>query len=463
MNTFPRLSLRPIVVSGLLALGFWAPLLPAQDFRAVVSNELQLTTRAETPAEWSNHTSLDAFFESSGDWWRVQALGGLSYAVQTGQSPHLSGDLYILYGQFFLVEAFGLPDSSGTLTVGRAPARDPSALVLRTPLDQLEVRFRSPPFGFSLGLGSTGLIGKDTIALAYTIRDILDSLNSSQFFATPRLFAWTFVEFEAHPHLNLDLGYLRQQDLRGLVAPNDTLAQPGDLLYQPNGSPPFHTNYVVANLLWGLPSLGSLLQVAGALSQGSSLTYIIGDAYRDLPHLGWAATVQFQSKLLDEGAVVALRALTASGDPAQRLDFYEGGLLADSLGVLSTFRTATAASIGRVFAPKIGNLAQVDLSWTHRPFQGHPRRVLRGLEYRLAVTTSFRLGRGAISVPVNPISEQNYLGTEVSLNADWALLSDLSLSLWSAWFLPNSGAGGVFEGVRNSFENLNSLVIRVTF
>lgn len=441
----------------LLALGS-----NAQDFGGILSNGFEVSTNAESSPSIGNLLNLTLFFDWKSETWQFQSLGSLNYDYMGDQGHLFHANLDIFRLQFLFVGVLG-DDSSLQLNLGRFNFTDTSRLVLNSNIDQLALVLNIGLLDTALGAGYSGLVSKYTSQISYNLRDIIDAGDSSIYFSSPRLFAWFQLGWEPLPLSRMEAGYLRQQDMRPIFADQYEPAKTGDLLFKPANPPPFDTNYFLLRLEWGLPNLGTNLLLAGALSQGTSTSHVLLEGYKEIPHLGWALEGRVDWKTLEETGSLQFRGLLSSGDPAQRQYFYEGGSLSEEIPTLSTFRSASPLGIGKVFQPMLGNLATAGLKWAHRPWKHPAFTLLSGFEYSLEVVSSFRMNQGAISTAVNTSSDQNYLGTELIGGLNWNLMSDLSLSLTSAWFFANQTSGGIFQNVREVFENLNSLVLRVIF
>jgi len=433
----------------------------SQDFGGLISEQALLKIADKETPSLANNVKASIFASYGDELWSFRTLGSLTHQFQdSNQLIHLDLDLFVIK---FIVPKFLSEQGLLHVTLGRSPYFDSSRLVVNGLLDQLDVQFNNHPFKIQLGAGYSGLISKYSSGFIYNIKDQSDNVSSNQYFTSPRLFAWFNADWEVMPLMVIGLGYLRQQDLRQLVNPGYSPAKKDDFLFQPQNSPAFDTNYVLFNALSGFSSLGLKLGLSAALSQGSSLTYVSGDAYKDIPHLGWALGVKADWSPLREVSFLSFTALISSGDSKDRFSFYEGTSLFKDLQQLSTFRSATALNMGRVFQPKLGNLILFSLKWTHFPLPAPALGLLSGFSYSLEVLPSLRMANGPLSEAINPNSDQNYLGTEAILSFDWRLTSDFSLGFFSAWFFANQSSGAPFQNLRPSYENMNSFNVRVIF
>ncbi len=448
------------ILFGLIVALSWG--VTAQDFGGIITESFDVDTSAESAPSWANNLNLVLYFDWKSDSWQFQSQGSLTHNYRSDQSQLFHADLDIFRFQYVFLGILG--DASALqLDVGRFNYTDSSGLVINTNIDQFTSRLDWSTLDATLGAGYSGLVSKYTSRILYNLKDAIDSGDSAIYLASPRLFAWLSLGWEPLPLAKIEAGYLRQQDLRAYVNSQYQPAQDGDLLFKPANPPPFDTNYFLLRFDWGLSNLGLKLGLSGALSQGSSLTHVNLEGYKSIAHLGWAAEGRAEWQILQETGSLQFRGLIASGDPAERTYFYEGGSIGETLSSLSTFRSASPAGIGKVFQPMIGNLALVGLKWSHRPWKTPAFTMWSGLEYSLEVLTSFRMNKGAISVVTNANSDQYYLGTELIASINWNIFSDFSLGMTSAWFVANQGSGGVFQNTREAFESQNSLVLRVIF
>ena len=186
-----------------------------------------------------------------------------------------------------------------------------------------------------------------------------------------------------------------------------------------------------------------------ALNTGRTLSYVsegtAQGSYRYTPILagaGGLGLTLYAEKVL--GSVAGLRVLLSSGDSwVERTSVNEGSLSATP----GLFLPVTGRPQSAVFAPTLGNIAFVEASYSIRPFAAAGSDLLAMLQIGATGLVFIRPVAGPVSVTLpNAASTSAYLGSEFDLSVAFRPFSDLGFNVSAGLFLPNSVAGGPFEG-----------------
>lgn len=135
--------------------------------------------------------------------------------------------------------------------------------------------------------------------------------------------------------------------------------------------------------------------------------------------------------------------LVAGSGSANRLDSGNtyGGI---NPGITDTsFNSLGYVNTGLVFAPAPANLCNPSLTFSCSPFKGTDLGDLR------VGATAFLYVRWDANAPINVptnLGGSNLVGSEVDINVDWRLWSDINFSIRYGVFIPNSS---VFSNVEN--------------
>ncbi|GEM_PF-1725874 len=452
-----KIILASLVLFGLSSLG-------AQDFGGILKNSLVLDAGSEGLTDTRDSLGLQLWAGYESQTLLVRLQGTFTYQYfQESSTNRLIPELDLAY----LKLAFpGFPGegNQALLALGRLSTSDPSRLFLDSVLDQLDFTMKLSDFSFRIGTGYNGLISKYTSDLGYNLTDSADQNDTTRYLSSPRLLAWFWTGWKPNPNHLLYVGYIRQQDLRAVAQPDLVLPAEGDFVFDPSKSGLFHTNYFQVDYRFLEFGWGLSFNLGGVLGQGASLSYIAGDQYKLIPHLGYMLYLGSSWDSSDKALRVSLNGLHSSGDTNKRLQFDEGATINEELTTLSTFKSASAPVFSQIFNPKPGNLSLFKLRFSHQPWISSSDDAAKGLMYSTEVASFFRSNTGPISAAnTNPLSVSSYLGTEIDAGVNWRPMSDLGLALNLGFFFPAVASDGVFEGIRPDMEQQTSFTLSIAF
>ena len=136
--------------------------------------------------------------------------------------------------------------------------------------------------------------------------------------------------------------------------------------------------------------------------------------------------------------------LLSSGDSRDSRDSFLGGSVSDAPAL---FFPITVKPLSFVFAPSVGNLMMIKLSYSLKPLSWLDRFALgERLQTSLNFSVFSRYAGGPVSVSLpNTESEAAYLGSEAGLVLSFRPFSDFGVSLTGGIFFPNGAAGGPYD------------------
>jgi hypothetical protein len=296
------------------------------------------------------------------------------------------------------------------------------------------------PFGvFTVGAGYSGLLLKPTSLILMTRSDTGDLSDPHVYFAAPRLVEKVDALLpNILPRQDLEIVAILQQDFRA----SNTLIQPG----QTPPVVPGASGGSLSSQFWGIGLSGAIVSnlyydAWFYLNTGSTLSYIAdpasitGFSWEYAPILAFLGGVGL--RYFNESALASraeLQAVISSGD-ADNASYLEG----NTAGASNTFVPISQDTLGIAFQPQWGNLLQINANYSLKPFSGSPT-VWQNLQLMAKVLSYLRPTTGGISVTLNPLSTDIYIGTEVEAIINFRPVSDLGLALSFGYFMPNPNA-----------------------
>jgi hypothetical protein len=308
------------------------------------------------------------------------------------------------------------------INVGRFLFADPTGMVMDHTADGLSFAAYKPGIYFAFSAGYTGLLVSPRSNIRITSEDWADQDNEEEYYFGPRrMFGIMSVTF---PHLK------KLHTLSVFAAGQYDMGDPDDPNYMAAGGRTLmHTQYlgVSAERLYGrnlyghfflilqlsevLPPDNEMLLEAGALL-GFNWTYVRED---------WSNTQ------------ITFRILAAPPN-------YDLTIVSESPVGLSGYVPISAPTLGAIVAPTCSNLGLAELGFSFRPFsetrQGPANRLQLGLIERAFFRT---WNTGVNWIPVDPESDNPFLGLETEGGIIWRPWSDIGLGLTGAVFVPMGG------------------------
>lgn len=322
---------------------------------------------------------------------------------------------------------------------GRFSLSEPSGLVLRHPVDGVDVTIEGRRSRVALGMGYAGFINKEFSALSLSLRDSTDGTDDEVYFGPARLLGRGSL---ALPNVigaqNLTLAFAFQQDLRD---PDTVVAEGASPSTVDEVGGLVDTQYAVAQLDGPVPLVPSLFyNLAYVLNTGRTMGLLPddsvddGESYQYQPitaHLVSGRVDFFMPGFFSSSARAGL---TYSSGDADYQSFVEG----NSAGEATMFTAATPAGKGAVFGLQSGNSTVAEVSFGMKPFSGSSG-LLESLLTRVVLYNFFRsAGTGPVSAAaVDAGADGNYLGSEVDLDIRWRPFSDLGVGLTTGFLFAN--------------------------
>lgn len=418
------------------------------DFGLVTDSQSLLNISSGWSATQRNTQRLWAQFDSDGFTFRAQGRFTTGLALPS-PTLTLDPDLETLKFQWSIKNPEGVL-SETELALGRFTVRDPVGFILSTPWDGFLLTLGSRSWQSRMGFGYNGFLSKSSSSMALTQSDITDQSNTQVFFAPPRatgLVEGTLVLGDTH---RLSLTYLPQLDLRKFFSGGDRiLVEPGTSTLNRVEGGVLNTHHALMTLTGQVVS-GFYYTLAGGFLGGKTLYY--KDTYKEASLLGSSGTLALDWYLKDSvSSALHLQGWYTSGDGSERKEFAEGSEYSGDPSSLFLFKTLSNTSPGYVFAPQWGNLMVGEASYSFKILSSP--RASDGLTTSLTGRTFFRPLVGPISSSrVAVDSGRNYLGTEGVISFRYRPVSDLSLSLTTGVFIPDSAAGGAFSSDVSGIE-----------
>ena len=346
------------------------------------------------------------------------------------------------------VPSDGKPLSRFELSLGRRAVEDHTGLVVNQALDGFGLSMSYPVATVSASIGTTFLPNKASFPVVLSRADAADFTNPDVFFGSPRLVGLLEVVFPSVLRQRVTLSLAMQEDLRELLYGGVDIIAERTSTQDPSRGGLVDTQYeslgIRGNITGGLFYNGFF-----TLNTGRTLSYVTeGTAqgsYRYtaiLAGAGGLGLTLYAEKVL--GSVAGLRFVLSTGDGwAERTSVNEGSLSATP----GLFLPVTGRPLSGVFAPTLGNIALVEASYSIRPFAATGSDLLGMLQIGATGLAFIRPVAGPVSVTLpNAASTSAYLGSEIDLSVAFRPFSDLGFDVSGGLFLPNSAAGGPFEG-----------------
>lgn len=317
-----------------------------------------------------------------------------------------------------------------SFALGRLPYIDSTAYLFAYRIDGMILGATWPLGTLRTVLGYTGFMPSS----APIVPSTADSSFGSGDFAPPRaVSSFSFRTPRVLGH-EVYLAFTSQADMREksqLVPEYETVfdsqsggsASSGYLSTGFSGSP-------LAGLTW---SGFGIYQVGRRLSYIEDSSSATGYSYRYSPLRAWLFGAQARYSL-NPLLSLSFRGLVASGD-ADSSNSSDGNTEGDA----TLFLPMTRGSTGLVFSPLPGNLTQLELGLSFKPF---PAERIGLLSVQLASST-FGFAKNAVG-PVSeagilPAAQAGLLGFEQDFNISVRLLSDTTLTTSLGAFMPLAG------------------------
>ena len=332
-----------------------------------------------------------------------------------------------------------LPDEgldSFALSLGRIPYADPSGALFSYRLDGFSVRAVYPAVNIRAVFGFTGFLPED----APIIESASDSAYGNDGFAPPRVvasFALRSPRIAGHEFYAI---FLAQEDLRD----ESTLVPEYETVLDPFGGGPADGAYLAGGFS-GPPAALIGYSAFGAWYFGRRLSYV-EDASSETEYSYLYAPIRafsFGGTLrvpLGSRITASARFQYGSGDE-DASSAVDGNTAGDD----TLFMPVTRSSSGLVFSPQAGNVSQIAITLTGRPFPSYSIGP-RALTFVGKTFVFVKNGKGPISeAGVDSEAGLSLLGVEQDLTATLRLLSDLTMNLSVGAFAPIAAPAGAFD------------------
>lgn len=170
-------------------------------------------------------------------------------------------------------------------------------------------------------------------------------------------------------------------------------------------------------------------------------------------HLVYGAFLYYPQALRAKGFNVSLSGLYSSGEGYdQRLNTLPGSAsVTEPDGTSTLFTPISKTTMGSLMETIPGNLIRTDFTVSFIPLKGSYKENI--MELSAGTALYFRPVHGPVNVSgLNPLSDQAYLATEIRGKLNYRPFSDLSIAFGASVLLPDTAAGGPFEGSRKAME-----------
>jgi YD repeat-containing protein len=419
------------------------------DFGGALSDRTGITLSDETSIGQSNGLSL--WFTAQGQTLGFSARGGYTFVYNQEANPivqHLPDIHELKFFGNIPVSILGL--SRFSFNMGRFRFADHTRYVIDQNLDGVQLGFFYPKMSVQASFGTSLLPNKGSNPLVISKIDAADLTDTAEFMGSPRAAGLVEVVFADvfQQELALSLGF--QEDLRHLfTSRSDSLIEAGQETVKPAGGGLVDTQYmglgVRGNIVGGL-----FYNTFFTLSTGRTLSYLVetgsvSGSYAYTPilsGLGGVGLNLYMPHVMSSAA--ELKFLLSTGDSSDiRESFYEGSNGENP----ALFVPITTKPLSFVFAPSLGNLMVVELSYSLKPLSWLEGVTIgKHLQTAIKFASFLRYADGPVSVSVpNTESADAYLGSEAGLAVSFRPFSDLGISLTGGLFFPNEAAGGPYD------------------
>lgn len=325
------------------------------------------------------------------------------------------------------------------IAAGRIAVSEFSGLILATSLDAARIRFSYPNAQLSFTTGFTGLTGGHTSSILLSRTDLLRASDDAAFFGPRRLIGVGQLSLPA---------LLAEQTLTLAAVYQEDLGPPSGLGYVTVGTEDFQSTAggELDTQYWGFGVSGPIIarlyqQTIFYLGTGRTLSYLAdedsqtGSSYQYAPILSYLAGLRFRYFFPGSySALAGIQAIYASGD-ADYSSYYEG----NTAGNGTQFITMTPSGSGLIFSPNLGNVVQIAIDYSMRPFTAARNIAIVNTQVSARALTFFRAGAGPVSVVgVDTGGDAGYLGTEADVIFGFRPFSDLGAGVSVGMFVPGT-------------------------
>lgn len=377
---------------------------------------------------------LSDYRESNLSLWLASDLGNDINFFSKGSYTYSTVSPYLFELDFLNIKKE--TESIFSYTVGRLWTSDFSGYIFSHTMDGVKAELNYPTVSISISAGYTGFLFKESSSVLISKADKSDLLNSEKIFAAPRLIGGVDLLLpELFLFQDLNLSFWMQFDMHSEAE----LLEEGPQLPSAAQGGKLHTQYAGLGLKGTLaPSLYYDSQFY--LGTGQTLSYI-NSSYTYEYILSFLGT--FGIRYYSQNSFYSktgFKFIYSSGD-SDYIDFTEGNTKSTGLNFIPISR----ATFGQIFSPQLGNIFLTQLNYSIKPFGSSDNIKLQNIQTELTANGYFRSGTGNISEPgINPASNSLYLGTEIDMNINFRLFSDLGMSFAGGVFFPDTSSGGAF-------------------
>jgi len=409
------------LVSLFLSLSF----LMADQLNLVLDNSLQYSSQSEATLEEILTLTL-TYKNEINDQMDFFAGGWAEYSNQEEKEDRPA---YADLQRFYL--GWNNADSTLRLNTGRMRFADTTGYILNEILDGMQAKITLQElYRLNLGLGYSGLTNDQFSTLVKTQEEYL----LDQYLSPQRLIWQTQFIREEPSGMKYYLGGLGQIGLEEV-----------------------NQDY----LSWYL-NAGSTLPVSDFIFQAHysyngglmPIEYSGSTEIQDISsHFIFASVQYYPQSLRNKGFNMALSGLYSSGEGYdQRLNSLPGSSsVTEPNGTSTLFTPISKTTMGSLMETIPGNLIRSDLTLSFIPVKGQFGENI--LELSGGTALYMRPVHGPVNVNgLNPTSTQSYLATEIRGKLVYRPFSDMSVSISASLLLPDTSAGGAFEGSRESLE-----------
>ncbi|MBT3273617.1 MAG: hypothetical protein HN368_10700 [Spirochaetales bacterium] len=333
--------------------------------------------------------------------------------------------------------------------LGRFQFRDSTGLIVDQNLDGLRFSFFYPQASVEFSTGVSILPNKRSNPVLLSKSDQNDYTDNGTIMGSPRSVGLLQVAFNNvfQQQLTIIAGF--QEDLRHLFpSRNISLIPEGQTAINPSAGGLVDMQFGGFGLRGNIYD-GLFYSLFGVGESGRTLAYIteadtVAGTYQYVPILSGMGGLGLNMYLPHFlSSAVEVKGIVSTGDDwTDRDSFYEGSTsLTPAL-----FMPVTAKPMSFVFGPSLGNLIAIRASYSLKPLSWIPGTLTDQFQAHIKYDAFLRFIDGPISVRIpNTVSDDMYLGSEVSLTLGFRPFSDLGVSLQTGVFLPNAVSDGPFD------------------
>lgn len=324
--------------------------------------------------------------------------------------------------------------------VGRIPFRDGSSLFLSDSADGFRTSFRYPDLGIDLAAGYTGLKTLSTTSFHLSRTDLNRLADPLDFFAPRRLLMEASGTYKPAQDMKIGLQFLMQHDLNDPANYVAIFSEP----FESVRGGPVNTQYTSADFLW---DISPVIALRSSFTYGSGTVYshvadnqsLTGRSWQSTPVQSFLGSLGMNLRTPEFlGGRFGLLLIAASGDGDA-----ESVIEGNTAGSSTMFLPVSPASLAAVSRPGLSNLLLGQISASVKPANELDLRT--GLD----LTFLFKPDAGPSGIPGVAAGATGYAGTELDLNLQWKIFTDLSLSCSGGIYLPSPApAGASLSGQR---------------